>query len=272
MTKVEVQWLYPPKRIGRLILSLSLSVETVWDASTGNELKELKGHTSLVTSVAFSPDGKHIVSGSDDKSVQVWDAATGNEMKELRGHTSLVISVAFSPDGKHIVSGSHDQSLQVWDASTGKELELKGHTSLVTSVAFSPDGKHIVSGSDDQSLQVWDASIGNELKELKGHTSGVTSVAFSPNGKHIASGSDDQSLQIRGLESLYIRERILDSGQYTGWLLSPDSQVHLMFVPPQAQLPDSSNILTIPHSACSHVDFTGVTLGPQWKACYHAYM
>jgi WD40 repeat protein len=163
--------------------------------------------------------------------------------------------------------------VRVWDASTGEELkELKGHTDWVRSVAFSPDGKHIVSGSGDNSVRVWDASTGDKLKELKGHTNQVTSVAFSPDGKHIVSGLYDNSTWVWDLGSQYIRERIFDSNcyeQYTGWLLSPDDDIRLMFVPPEALLPDTSNILTIPHSARSYVDFTHVTLGPQWKKCYH---
>ena len=229
---------------------------------------------SSVQAVAVSPDGKHIVSGSYDSSVRVWDALTGSELKELKGHTDKVRSVAFSPDGKHIVSGSSDKSVRVWDALTGSELkELKGHTNQVRSVAFSPDGKHIVSGSSDKSVWVWDASMGSKLKELKRHTDLVTSVAFSPNGKYIVSGSYDNSVLVWDSRSLYIRERIADftdrHGQYTGWLLSPHSSIHLMFVPPEAQLPDASNILTIPSSACSHVNFIHATLGPQWADCYH---
>jgi len=81
------------------------------------------------SSVAFSPDGVRIVSGSYDKSVRVWDASTGAELKLLNGHTRAVNSVAFSPDGTRIVSGSDDKSVRVWDASTGAELKvLNGHT------------------------------------------------------------------------------------------------------------------------------------------------
>ena len=83
------------------------------------KLKELKGHTDSVHSVAFSSDGTRIVSGSEDKSVRVWDALTGVELKELKGQTGSVNSVAFSSDGTRIVSGSRDHSVRVWDVSTG---------------------------------------------------------------------------------------------------------------------------------------------------------
>src|SRR5207248_1006633 len=81
----------------------------------------LKGHTAGIGSVAFSPDGKRIVSGSDDETVKVWDAQTGQETLTLKGHTHWVISVAFSPDGKRIASGSFDKTVRVWDAHTGQK-------------------------------------------------------------------------------------------------------------------------------------------------------
>ncbi|KAL4078818.1 hypothetical protein V8B97DRAFT_2067943 [Scleroderma yunnanense] len=115
----------------------------------------LKGHTGLVLSVAFSPDGRHIVSGSNDKTIQIWDAQTGGQVgKPLQGHTDSVMSVAFSPDGRYIVSGSDDKTIQIWDAQTGGQVgkPLQGHTDSVMSVAFSPDGRYIVSGSHDHTI------------------------------------------------------------------------------------------------------------------------
>jgi hypothetical protein len=82
----------------------------------------LRGHTNWVYSVAFSADGKRIVSGSEDNTLKVWDAATGQETLTLKGHTGWVYSVAFSPDGKRIVSGSWDNTLKVWDARLGQEM------------------------------------------------------------------------------------------------------------------------------------------------------
>jgi energy-coupling factor transporter ATP-binding protein EcfA2 len=128
-----------------------------------------RAHTESVSSVAYSPDGTRIVSGSRDKTLKVWDAATGQETLTLTGHTAGVSSVAFSPDGTRIVSGSDDKTLKVWDAATGQELlSLPGHTDEVTSVAFSPDGTRIVSGSYDKTLKVWDGSTRQERSTQNG--------------------------------------------------------------------------------------------------------
>ncbi|KIK71627.1 hypothetical protein GYMLUDRAFT_119968, partial [Collybiopsis luxurians FD-317 M1] len=146
----------------------------------------LQKHTGSVESVAFSPDGKRIVSGSRDNSVQIWDGETGEPLGQpLKGHTDDVNSVAFSPDGKRIVSGSFDMLVQIWDAETQEPIgqPLEGHTGSVRSVAFSPDGKRIVSGSGDTSLWIWNAETGEpQGQPLQGHTNIVYSVAFSTDG------------------------------------------------------------------------------------------
>ena len=111
----------------------------MWDAASGKETRSLKGHKGVVSSVAFSPDSKKIVSGGWDCTMKVWDASSGQEMLTLKGHTQLrryagrIQCVAkFSPDGKNIVSCSDDKTLKVWDATSGQEtLTLKGHTSDV---------------------------------------------------------------------------------------------------------------------------------------------
>jgi WD40 repeat protein len=121
----------------------------------------LEGHHSDILSVAFSRDGKHIASGSWDKTVRVWNAATGTLEHTLSGHDNWVSSVAFSTDGKHIASGSLDQTVRVWNAATGTlEHTLSGHDDWVRSVAFSTDGKHIASGSHDKTVRVWNPVTG----------------------------------------------------------------------------------------------------------------
>jgi WD40 repeat protein len=169
----------------------------VWDASTGQHLLTLKGHTDRVWSVTYSPDGRRLASASEDKTVKVWDASSGQDLLTLQGHTGPVNSVAYSPDGRRIASASHDQTVKLWDASTGQDLlALKGHTGVVFSVAYSPDGRRLASATWD-TVKVWDASTGQDLLSLKGHTIWVTSVAYSPDGRRIASsGSDDQTVKV----------------------------------------------------------------------------
>jgi len=169
----------------------------LWDAQTEQELATLKGHDATVYSVAFSPNGRMLASGSMDDTVKLWDARTKRELATLKGHGHWVRSVAFSPDGKTLASGSYDNTVKLWDARSRQELaELKGHTDSVNSVAFSPDGKTLASGSWDNTVKLWDARFRQELATLNGHAYVVSSVAFSPDGKTLASGSWDNTVKL----------------------------------------------------------------------------
>ncbi|KAJ7868391.1 WD40 repeat-like protein, partial [Mycena olivaceomarginata] len=180
----------------RSLIQASGALDIVWPPSEPLVMQVI----SKVWSVAFSPDGTRIASGSDDDTIRVWDAATGQQVGDpLAGHTSSVRSVAFSPDGTRIASGSGDDTIRVWDAATGQQVgdPLAGHTSWVRSVAFSPDGTRIASGSHDNTIRVWDAATGQQVGDpLAGHTSLVWSVAFSPDGTRIASGSGDDTIRV----------------------------------------------------------------------------
>ncbi|KAJ5097838.1 hypothetical protein N7532_004839 [Penicillium argentinense] len=160
-------------------------------------IQTLAGHSEGVHTVAFSPDGKQIASGSDDNTIKIWDTATGGLQKTLEGHSKLVTTVAFSLDGKQIVSGSDDNTIKLWVTTTGElQKTLEGHLDEVRTVAFSLDGKQIMSGSDDNTIRLWDSTTGALQKTLEGHTDGVAAVIFSPNGKQIVSGSLDGTVNL----------------------------------------------------------------------------
>ena len=176
------------------------------DTKTGLHLSSTR-HTFDVISVAFSPDGKRIVSGSWDTSICLWDAKTGSLLgsHSISDDDSEVTSVAFSPDGKRIVTGSWNTAIYLQDVETGLQLGsplLNGHTGKITSVAFSLDGKKIVSGSDDNTICLWDVKTGLQLgSPFIGHTNEITSVVFSPDGKKVASGSHDKSICLWDVET-----------------------------------------------------------------------
>ena len=151
---------------GCLLASGSLdNTVRVWDATNGNLLRVLEGHSGSVLSVAWSPDSRLLASGSYDNTVRVWDTTWGRLVCSLEEHRSSVLSVAWSPDGRLLASGSLDKTVRVWDAIKDKlRRSLEGHTSGLWSVAWSPDSRLLASSSQDEIVRVWDGETGAELK------------------------------------------------------------------------------------------------------------
>ena len=157
----------------------------------------LQGHMGTVYCAAFSPDGRYIVSGSQDNMIRFWDAQTGDIAPgPPERHTSSVECLAFSPDGRQIASGSYDTTILVWDVGTRKVVAgpFIGHTDAIHCVSFSPNGKWIASGSRDKTIQVWDGDL--VIGCLTGHTDWVRSVAFSKDGTRLVSGSVDKTVRV----------------------------------------------------------------------------
>ena len=184
---------------GKQLASASRDQIRMWDAVSGQLLRVLEGSTGYGDAVvAFSPDGKWLVSGSDGHSVKLWDLVAGRLVRTLEGHKSIITSVAFSPDGRKLASASYDLSVKLWDLFSGRLLRtLEGHTGHVASLAFSPDGKWLASGGVDSSVKLWDPATGHQLRTLDGRTGYVESLAFSPDGKRLVwCGGHDQSIKL----------------------------------------------------------------------------
>jgi WD40 repeat protein len=189
-------------------------------------IRILTGHEAPVNSVAVSPDGRRIVSGSQDRTVAVWDVEVGTLIHKLSGHKDRVTSVAVSPDGRRIVSGSEDNSVAVWDMEAGTLIRtLSGHKDWVTSVAVSPDGRRIVSASDDNTVAAWELESGTRVHELSGHKAWVTSVAVSPDGRRIVSGSQGNVVAVWDLEGGTLIHKLSGhDGSVASVAVSPDGR------------------------------------------------
>ena len=126
------------------------------DVKEGKAVKNLKGNSGYVWSLAYTPDGKHLVSASDDNTVRVWDTEKGIAVRTLKERDEPVWCVAISADGKYLATGSGDNSIFIWDFPKGTVVKkLQGHTNIIESVHFSPDGQHLIAGSDDGTCSLW---------------------------------------------------------------------------------------------------------------------
>ena len=166
----------------------------VHDFRSGEVVALLKGHTDVVTALAFSRDGHYLVSGSEDKTVRLWDANSWTQLKVLSGHRDSIYSVAFSPDNQRVISASDDKTLRLWSRDGQMLKEMAGHQGLVKTVRFSPDGQFIASGSTDQTIRLWDGKTGEFVKVLANQGSGVFGLSFSPDSKILAAGTSSGDL------------------------------------------------------------------------------
>lgn len=180
---------------------------TVWKpckAKKSFKLGKGQGHSDRISSVAFSPDGSILLSGSQDCSIILWDMKHRSLLRVLSGHTESVSTIAMSRNGKDIVSGSMDCTVRLWMSDTGASVHtLCGHNESVNAVVFSDDGALVASGSDDGSVRIWDAKNGDSLHvlSLPDSDARVMSILFGPIPGQILCASEDRSLQTWDLGS-----------------------------------------------------------------------
>ena len=177
-----------------------------------DERRERRQERLGVNSVAWSPDGRQLATGSGDYKARIWDKTAGELVHVLKGHRYFVSSVAWSPDGRQVATGCDDRKTRIWDATTGEVVrELDPYEGKwfrfcpVNSVAWSPDGRQVATGSQDGKTRIWDANTGEVVRELEFiRTAGclscalcpINSVAWSPDGRQVATGSSDSTARI----------------------------------------------------------------------------
>lgn len=165
--------------------------------SAGAPHAVLWGHEAAVHDVAWSPDGRRIITASQDKTARVWDGESGQLLHVLSGHQADVTHAAWSPDGGHIATTSADKTARIWSAETGRlRAELKRHAGEILYADWSPDGQRIATASEDGTTIVWDAQSGQLLRVLRGHRAAVQHVSWSHDGGRLVTASRDSTARV----------------------------------------------------------------------------
>ncbi|WP_253917133.1 WD40 repeat domain-containing protein [Streptomyces sp. MNP-20] len=170
---------------GRRLATAGVGAVQLWDATTGKRQTRLAGHTGIINVMRFSPDGRTLATGSDDKTVRLWDATAGTTRPTRTHRTGPTSAVALSPDQRTLVTADPDGTVHLRDATHGTtRLSLTGHTDIVTAMQFSPDGRTLATGSRDDKVRLWDVTTGDTLRVLTADF--IQAIAFSPDGKVLA--------------------------------------------------------------------------------------
>ncbi|EIW85763.1 WD40 repeat-like protein [Coniophora puteana RWD-64-598 SS2] len=189
---------------GKCIASASKDGICLWSPESGRQLgKSLDGHTDWIQDIAFSPDGRHLVSGSNDTTVCVWDLVTYElALDPLEGHTCSVWAVGYSPNGTLIASGGRDGTTRLWTSDGGKTIAILEHSSGVRQLSFSPNGSNLATGCLDGLIYTWDVSRRKHfLKPITAHKAAISTVSYSPDGRFVATGGQDWTVRVWSAET-----------------------------------------------------------------------
>ncbi len=148
------------------------------------------GHSSGITAIAISHDGRYALTGSNDSSALLWEVASGREVRRFLGHGTWLTDAAFSPDDRYVLTGCMDQTARLWEVDTGKEVRKFEEDAEVWAVAFSPDGKSVLTaGSKSGTARLWNIETGKPTVVFKGDGETIGDVAFSPDGRFVLTRS-----------------------------------------------------------------------------------
>ena len=162
----------------------------------------LKGHAGEVIAVAFTPEGKSLISASCDRTIKLWDVETGKNTATLRGHANAILALALSRDGKMLASADGDGQIKLWNAVTGKNIATISESpeDLLT-LALSPDGRILASATSQSKLKLWDVVSAKNIAVLHRDGPTVRCIAFSPDGKTLASGGEGKAVSLWDVRS-----------------------------------------------------------------------